>query len=403
MKIDKNYLDGILIGSAIFFEVCYSQVMIPLCIIFIVRICILFFSRIGKIKFNSLTAWLILMYIFTSALGLRLDDNSSQFSFIYNSCIFLSIISIQIILSNMKNDNFFIIIRVSIIFSLILLSCYLFAKESENIFNLKDTFISGNTGYRLGKLSSGNPNTVAWTLGIISIFIFYFFSYYKRIFYIILYFISIIFIFLTGSKNGLLLASTPIFFELFKSFRSISLNKVLIFAIILYFAWFIIHENFTLYTLIGNRIDSMINTIEFSSGYSSNYEDIDIGSTMKRIDMIKSAIDMFLEQPIYGWGIGGFAKYSGYGYYSHSNYSEILVSGGIVLFLSYYCYILYYILFFFFNKRRNMYRTLIAMLIVSILLMDAGTVNFYSNFIFYFRTLVLFELVRKGMLIKNGK
>ena len=57
-----------------------------------------------------------------------------------------------------------------------------------------------------------------------------------------------------------------------------------------------------------------------------------------RRDMIVKALEMFIQKPIFGWGIEGFAAHSGFGVYSHNNYTETLVSFGIVGFILLYSY-----------------------------------------------------------------
>ena len=117
-----------------------------------------------------------------------------------------------------------------------------------------------------------------------------------------------------------------------------------------------------------------------------------MGSTEKRIEMIGEAINMYWEKPIFGWGIGAFAKYSGYGYYCHNNFFEILVSGGLILFIIYYSFIFLKAFQIFFMRKGNK-KDLAIMLCISVFLLDISTVNFYSNIIFYFRTIMFAGLV----------
>lgn len=147
-----------------------------------------------------------------------------------------------------------------------------------------------------------------------------------------------------------------------------------------------------LYTLVGNRIDQFLYTLGIKQNLLNT--NMDVSSTLKRMDMIKKAIQMFWEKPIFGWGIGAFAKYSGYGYYCHNNYMELLVSGGIIGFIIYYGYIGIRILK---SKlyHKNEHTDLIYILLISILIIDMGTVNFYSRVPFYFRTIVMFILIAK--------
>lgn len=119
--------------------------------------------------------------------------------------------------------------------------------------------------------------------------------------------------------------------------------------------------------------------------------------------MIGFARKMFLEKPVLGWGIGAFAVYSGFGYYCHNNYMEILVSGGIVLFLIYYIPILL-VGSKIFTMEKGKEKDLALILLLTIFIMDFSTVNFYSNLIFLLRTVVLYEVVmwnQKGKVITH--
>ena len=61
------------------------------------------------------------------------------------------------------------------------------------------------------------------------------------------------------------------------------------------------------------------------------------GSTIERSSLIVAAWNWFLQRPFTGWGHGCFRFLEGsLGKYSHSNYLELLVSGGIPMALIYY-------------------------------------------------------------------
>lgn len=82
-----------------------------------------------------------------------------------------------------------------------------------------------------------------------------------------------------------------------------------------------------LYNVLGKRIETFLKL--FSNGNTD-------GSTSIRLEMIFHGLKMFLQKPLFGWGLSAFATTAGYGYYSHSNYVELLVSLGSVGFLWFY-------------------------------------------------------------------
>ena len=49
---------------------------------------------------------------------------------------------------------------------------------------------------------------------------------------------------------------------------------------------------------------------------------------------------MFLEKPVFGWGLRAFTNVSPFATYSHNNYIEVLVTWGIVGFIWYYLFLL---------------------------------------------------------------
>ena len=55
-----------------------------------------------------------------------------------------------------------------------------------------------------------------------------------------------------------------------------------------------------------------------------------------RSNMRKTGIELFLQRPIAGFGLAAFAEISGFGVYSHCNYTEQLANGGIIGFGLYY-------------------------------------------------------------------
>lgn len=61
------------------------------------------------------------------------------------------------------------------------------------------------------------------------------------------------------------------------------------------------------------------------------------GSLLERSSLAMNAIRWFLQRPLTGWGLGCYRFLDGsLGVYSHNNYTELLVSGGIPMALIYY-------------------------------------------------------------------
>lgn len=85
-----------------------------------------------------------------------------------------------------------------------------------------------------------------------------------------------------------------------------------------------------LYMIIGHRIKNVIDFI-------LNNTSINDSSLNTRLDLIDKARYAYSQRPYLGWGLDNFKYiFNKGGYYTHSNYYEILVSGGLIGFIIYY-------------------------------------------------------------------
>lgn len=394
-KKDERYIennliiDGILISIVLFSELCFSGKMLFIMpLIFVMRILI---SK--KIKVDYSILWLVVMLTYTTLLGMVVPNNTEDFSVWYNFVVFLNLIFICLLMSRYTNmQQVLQLIKITVILSSLLNGLYIMAHEYKVIISRLPDYMVGKCGYRIGINMGVNPNNIAWLFGLIALFTICLYIEEKSVIMIFLYFFQLAILFFTGSKNGILMAIIPILYYGIKSIKKLNLKSFILVLIVLVVLWNMTQKIPILYTLMGNRIDQFLFTIGFKQTLLET--SIDVGSTLKRVDMIKKATQMFWEKPIFGWGISAFARYSGYGYYCHNNYMELLVSGGIVGFIIYYGYIFMRILKSCFLYKSK-YKDLIYILIISIIVIDMGTVNFYSRVPFYFRTIVMFIVSKK--------
>lgn len=61
------------------------------------------------------------------------------------------------------------------------------------------------------------------------------------------------------------------------------------------------------------------------------------GGTAIRVELINDGIDLFLQSPVVGIGLGNFSSYSTSGMVAHNDYIEVLASLGLVGFIIYMC------------------------------------------------------------------
>lgn len=392
-KIEKiDIIIGILIGLLLTVEVCGSRYMILFVPIFIIIYIINAKNNMKKNRIYGMTLWLIIIMFLTLVNGLRLPDNEKYFSVLYNTTTFSCVILTQLVLFQTEK-NIKQILMVASFVATVVSGGVILAKEMSMLIYRWSDFIAGHSGYRLGVSSGINPNSITWLFGLMALFTSYFAITEKKIRYWGIYIIQIIIIFFTGSKNGLILATLPLLIYGIKAMRKFDI-KVLILLIMLAVLFFIaIHKSPVLYTLIGRRIDSMIYTLGFTNSSMLKKVGTDTASTEIRIGMIKKASEMYWFRPILGYGIGWFAQKSGFHAYCHNNYLELLVSSGIVGFCIYYIFILWQFVKILKMNKSN-FKNLAIILGLTIIILDLSTVNFYSNYIFYFRTIIMTILIK---------
>lgn len=176
------------------------------------------------------------------------------------------------------------------------------------------------------------------------------FSYYllrispeKRAFYWIVIAISFIFIILSGSKKALIIP-----FVAFVVMMICHSNKkqiittiiwIIVLTCVLNYALFNIE---ILYDSIGYRFEGLINGLTGQGTVDA--------SSKGRLMFIEYGMYLFKLRPLLGYGIATFAHLYGqtvevgeYVAYSHNNYIELLVSGGLVGLILYYWIYLYLI------------------------------------------------------------
>ena len=108
------------------------------------------------------------------------------------------------------------------------------------------------------------------------------------------------------------------------------------------------------------------------------------GSISARLALSNDALGLWSKKPLFGWGADQFRYISDFGRYSHNNYSELLVTVGIVgfiLFYSIYIYIITYGTEFFRSKNINKKNLGFWILVtgMSLLIMDIAAVSYYSK------------------------
>ncbi len=194
-------------------------------------------------------------------------------------------------------------------------------------------------------------------------------------------------ILLAGSRKALFLCIVPVFlYYVFQKKRNL-VGRALLIAACALVGYFLIMYVEPLYNTIGFRIEGMVSWI--LTGETKE------ASMNSRLDFIDLGMGVFLENPLTGIGLATFSSLAGsYGAYSHNNYVELLVSGGIV------AIVLYYLPFVMLGIR--LYRTremsnlnlFTLILLVSMLMIHMGVVVYYTR-VYLYMNLCLFTLAEE--------
>lgn len=310
------------------------QVRYP-AILFMCWTAVVYFLRCGRIKVNIFWAWsiIVLGYMFTTSLwGINAKDTIQA---VKN----LLIVSLITAMTSLMIENIFDIKKV--IYGII----FAYGAETMYVLSRIDLFDLGRK--RIGSdyigLSQWNANAIGsfTAIGCIFSVLCLLKKKQRRKKYIIEAFLILFFgsiMLLTGSRKALIIIVGTIFlFVCFyngehKRWRNIFLAAL---AGILLFVFIMINDE--LYMLIGARIVRLIQEL---TGYKTGENSMSL-----RKSMIFSGLQWFLQKPVLGYGLDGFAEMygqsKGWKVYSHCNFIEILVGGGLVGFFLYYFIYIY--------------------------------------------------------------
>ena len=98
-------------------------------------------------------------------------------------------------------------------------------------------------------------------------------------------------------------------------------------------------------------------------------------------------MEIFLLNPWVGYGLNSF-RYFVARTYSHNNFIEILISGGIIAFVLYYAnYVITLVLLYLKTRNKNPIMILMFTVVLVMLFMEYGVVTYYSRF--YHNILIL--------------
>ena len=230
--------------------------------------------------------------------------------------IIFAIAVFNYILIDTKNVKYFFF---SCILNTYIFSFYLFNSGTLNL-NIDD-----NLNYRLDD-EAFNSNAFAYYIFLASFAFFFLFQLLKSKIIKYVYFLSLILyiyiILSSGSRGGLIIfiliqilycfyIGTGKVRSVFKFTVKLLLALLISLPLLIQLTTLILEE-----TLIGKRFDVLAEE----------------GESTIRVTLVRLAFEKFQEYPFFGVGSGNFRLHNKYGYFSHNNFAEILVTNGMFCF-----------------------------------------------------------------------
>lgn len=285
---------------------------------------IVFFScGIAKIRVSRYLKWLTCLFVLYCVYGvlfLRTGTfNIDRFILSYYQCILYYIIIITFI-DSQESDRLMALSCGAICFLNIITTRVI----EGNLFT-RESRLDG-----VGGLVAGNVNTFGVCLGIMTLFITFYYARSRKV-YILLFDVAVMIVMLlTASKKTLLYIVADIGIIYFYTKNKTYRNLMMVFLVAA--MSYIVFGTEYFYDLIGARVIDMLGQMGFKvSNAHYSY------STAVRIDMMIEAIELWLKHPVFGGGTYYFWANTSSGYeYSHCNITELLCSFGMVGFLLFY-------------------------------------------------------------------
>lgn len=242
-------------------------------------------------------------------------------------------------------------------------------------------------GERLGTEISGNANSFSAMVMSAAIFAAWYMVYkcnWKTRFVYIAAFSFLLFVMgLSGGRKTMIAVMVcAVVFILFSSNEKKTpfvRNALICLIIILITYWAVINIPI-LYDSIGNRFESLFNSILGIEGEVDS-----VASDKVRARMIEIGLEGWTRAPLFGHGLDTFKYFNrettGHFYYAHNNYVELLYDLGLVGFVLYYSFVVYLIKKLMKIPREYLsYKMLGLGLIVELFVYDLGGISFYQAF-----------------------
>ena len=369
MKITINQLTikGLALVLIIYSNVCFYNLdtqAIFLIMNISAGLLTIFTHKWGRIKLTKPLIWLTAIFSMFIISGVLRDQTGSfnldRFVVSYYQCV-LFYIHIRDIVRSEEYEK-----KLAFAFGSAAFLCILtmYIKEGSFI---------GRELRSVGSTLSGNVNTVGMALGVLSLFMIYYYGISRKTAVLISAIIVMTIMMLTGSKKVIVYIIANVFtiYSFSKNKTNGKIVMITLFSIIAY----LLFGNEYFYNLLGARIIDMLGQMGFHiSNAHYSY------STQVRMYMIGEAFHMWLQNPIIGGGTNYFQAHTATLYeYSHCNVTELLCSFGVIGCLIYYIPHISFIRHY--KRMRNINENIahfLLILVVLTLIIDWMAVTFSS-------------------------
>ena len=254
-----------------------------------------------------------------------------------------------------------------------------------------------STDERIGGSFTGNSNTFALFMMVAFFFTSWLFLYYEKNKYTkiitgMIMIMDITTVLLSGARKSVIACMIYIvilfLYKQDRKGRRHFIRNIILIGLVLFYVWKLMLNNPYLYSVVGNRMESLINQL------LGNQVIIKGSSSYLREEYRHAAILGWMKSPIWGHGYDSFHFYNaivnGHNVYSHNNYTELLYNLGVIGFAVYYFEYLRLILLGFKSKDTSIKAITIAGMI-GILLTEYGQVDYNASIIMIF-LFVLYKL-----------
>ncbi len=264
---------------------------------------------------------------------------------------------------------------------------YIIASVVSNIvilFAFRNSLFSGRLAFSWGdsisyyslfgmQVVSVGPNIIAYFSAVSFIFATYYYFKNRKLRYLLLDFLFVFTILATGSRKGLLILVLGFFLLLNVIFKR---NKKIIYFTIAFFLcslmFYVIRTIPQLYETVGSRMDELLNLVL--------NKDVSDPSILTRMRLIDIGYTIYLQNPVFGYGLDAFRLIGPWKIVTDNNYLEILISSGIIGFIIYYSYVIFVLKdYFSIRQRSDICKILFGVFLLSLVMEYGSVVYFVRN------------------------